>query len=634
MLCSYGGAGLTFVSSPTAGGKADPLDNSASGSRVNRCSVCRSFERNTKDTVHNGMQLIRVRYGLPYSELPDCSPVDLGRFLSFLLLQGKARPSVAFPRRQRRVLNDDLCILQRLRRDERWSLAHSLASIKRNLPRGCPRHTPSAREQWEARACSQPPPTSPEYLQFVKSICTRLFSSGWDRNYNSFVGSFVPNPSARRPLLSRADLLWSGRRSEFFTLTTHESDLEPELWARYKDIYSAGKPRPMLIFDEKVDLLGPLHKLLYCHLRKQEWILCGPPSEERMTSICVGKIQTSVDLVAATDGLCHSVADVILDSAFFTSLKIPRSLRALAKASLKPKFFGSDGTEKRVTHGQMQGSYLSFPLLCIQSYCAARWAARFDLGARFLVNGDDCVISAKRGITVQDYPSGFRLNSDKTIRAEGVVEINSTAFLKRNGRWREVRHLRRGGAVCNYPGMMHMAEAVLNAGPAWVDAYQRARIGRHWGFLPSQIGHLTYASYLRERQMSRRRLFTTLPVEASPPQHSSLRKIQGRDPTPVEIEVLRSFEWTNGRMVGLKRDVFSPSCGKIRRTYRYRAQPCKYFSSFVGPKLQRKLSALSGKAASFFLVPDDFETEEEREGLRLLDLWRLAFDSLVTERRD
>jgi hypothetical protein len=345
-----------------------------------------------------------------------------------------------------------------------------------------------------------------------------------------------------------------------------------------------------------------------------------------MTSVCVNAYQTSVDLVAATDGLAHDVSEALLDSLFFTSVKIPRSLRALAKASLSPSF-GAGEDLRRVRHGQMMGSYLSFPLLCLHSYCAASWAARFDLDARFLVNGDDCVISASRAITVQDYPSGYRLNDDKTIRAVNVAEVNSTAFIRSKGRWREVRHLRRGGALVDYQGMMHMAKAVCIS-PAWTDAFQRSRIGRRWGFLPSQLGHRTYASWLREKHLRRRRFPTELPGPALPPVSEELRRICGRDATSLEIEALRGFEWANGRLGGLKRDVFSPSCGKVRRTYSYRASPAKYPLTFVGWR-GPKSCALGRKAPAFFLVPASWETEEESLGLFQLDLWRQALDSLA-----
>lgn len=435
----------------------------------------------------------------------------------------------------------------------------------------------------------------------------------------------LPNQTSREPKRSRADQLWAGRREEFITSCLEEQELGTLFSARYKEVMSAGKLRPLVIFDERVDLLGPLHKLMYAHLGRSDWLLCGPPTAERITSTCVNAVQTSVDLVSATDGLYHSVAEALLDAIFFTSVKIPRSLRALAKGSLGPLIETEVGY-RRVQHGQMMGAYLSFPLLCLQSYCAARWATRFDEGARFLVNGDDCVISAGRAVLREDYPMGFRLNDTKTIRAENVVEVNSTVFLRRGGKWREVQHLRRGGACSTYEGMMHMAGAVSSR-PCWVDAFVRSRIGRAWGFLPSQLGFRTYPSFLREKGLLVRRTFSELPVQ-SDHSDSRLRCIVGRDATAAEAEILRDFLWANGREGRLKRDVWTPSLGAIRRTYHYRSKPAWSRLSFVSWSGRGHPSPV--KRPVFFLPADSF-TEEEESGLMLLDLWRRAFDSLVHE---
>nr|WAK77867.1 MAG: RNA-dependent RNA polymerase [Botourmiaviridae sp.] len=407
-------------------------------------------------------------------------------------------------------------------------------------------------------------------------------------------------------------------------MATQESECGSSFFARYKEVQSAGKKRPLLIFDENVELLAPMHSMMYHHLCKQDWVLCGPPTEERMKSVLVGDYQTSVDLVAATDGLRHDVALTLLDALFFTSVKIPRSLRSLAKGSLSPIFRAADGTLKRVRQGQMMGSYLSFPLLCLQSYCAASWAARFDSEARFIVNGDDCVISASRYVTVQDYPSGYRLNDDKTIRAQNVAEINSTCFLRQGGKWREVRHLRRGGATTDFSGMMHMAKAVCTD-QKLVDAFQRCRIGRRWGFLPSQLGHFGYPAHLRESGLMERRTWTPLPLPELDlgSEHEELLVVTGRDPSPCEAEALRVVMWTHGRLGGLKRDAYNPSCGYVRRSYSYRKLPRKSPLSYV-----RKRSRFTGeKERGWFLVPASFQSEEERRGLDELVRFRADWDS-------
>lgn len=223
---------------------------------------------------------------------------------------------------------------------------------------------------------------------------------------------------------------------------------------------------------------------------------------------------------------------------------------------------------------------------------------------------------------MQDYPPGMRLNSDKTIIARNVADFNSTTFLRSRGGWREVRHLRRGGALTDYSGMLHMAQAVSKCGPSWVDAYQRARIGRRWGFLPSQVGHTTYAAYKRERQMLRSRNFTALPVDSGQQDLTSLRKITGRDPTPVEAEALRSFLWQNGRRGGLKRDVFNPSCGYVRRTYSYAKVSPRSFVSFIVKKRMDRLIGRRSRPAGFFLLPEEFETEEEMRAALSLAAFR------------
>jgi len=179
--------------------------------------------------------------------------------------------------------------------------------------------------------------------------------------------------------------------------------------------------------------------------------------------------------------------------------------------------------------------------------------------------------------------------------------------------------------VADFPGMIHMAKAVMVA-PGFVDAFQRCRIGRRWGFLPSQLGHTTYPSYKRERGLRVRRFWTPLPEPSSDVEFpEELVRITGRDPTPVEAEALRVVMWRHGRWGGAKRDVFSPSCGKVRRSYRYRAQPCKSYLSFVGSG-RPKLSPLCGKGGDMSLVPAGFVSDEESRGLEDLEQFRLNWD--------
>jgi len=573
-----------------------------------RC-VCRSAERDTKMAVSGGLRIIRLRYGLPYSELPDLSVDRLGDYLLYLLAQGQVRATVSFPRRQVRPDGDGLVSLSRLGRRERWGFAHSVNSLKRNLPSGCRRHSPTKRLDWASNAFSSPPPTSPDYLAFVRREVARLFPVGWDRSYPDRVRRFVPRPSSREqasfggPGL-RADHLWKGRREEFLHSCLEEDPALPDrLRGRYKEVLSAGKVRPLLIFDQEVDLLGPLNETVYDFLSRKPWLLKGPPTEARMANICINRWQTSVDLVNATDGLALDVADEILKGLFFSSLAVPRSLRRLAFGSLRADVRTGNGVHMgTVSHGQMMGAYLSFPLLCIQSYLAARWAARFDQNATFLVNGDDCVISASRPVLSVDYPAGFKLNNLKTIRSESVAEVNSTCFLREGRRWVLVDHLRRGSVLPSFAGLLHAARA-CSGSSAWSTAFVKARLGRKWGCLPSQLGlnRSSHAAWRRETSMRKTRLFTELPGLGRVPLNPGVEWCSG-SPDPDETEALAAFFFAHGRDGGDQRE-YLPSIGEIRRSYRYRKVPLWRPLSYRGWAVDRPTPARDS-----YLCPADYES--------------------------
>jgi hypothetical protein len=580
------------------------------GSEAQTCRGCFRSACDTRETISNGLMLIRIRFRIPGCELPDLQAKDLNKYLSYLLLQGKKRASVPFPRKQSRQRDcDGLLTLQRMLKHERWEFAHSVASIKRSLPKGCSQHTPSARPAWEQNAFSIPPSSSPEYLRFVRTKVAQIFPYGWDRNYENFVWSHVPNPTARMTA-KRADLWFAGKGKDFRRqcLTGRSVPIDQPVRARYKEVMSAGKCRPLVIYDETTEILAPLHKVMESHLMKMPWRLVGPPTEAKISSACVYPCQTSVDLVSATDNLSLDVTEAILGSLLRKSINIPGPVRLRAYQSLRP-IIDCDGEEKEVSHGQMMGSYLSFPLLSLHSYLAALWALRGE-EANVLVNGDDTLVSANRYLEVSDYPSGYKLNDLKTIRSGTVAEINSTAFLRgRGGKWREIRNLRRGGFLTDYSGMRHAAKAVAGS-IVWTDAFIRSRIGKKWGFLPSQLGlhPKSYTAYERNRSMWNRS-FTCLP---DPPKgDSTLLLGVRRRLDPDEQVALYLHQWATGREGGGKRDVFNPSVGFVRRTYAYKAVRPWSRLSYLGQLRALKVPARRGEEELRFLPADYVSIRED-----------------------
>jgi len=374
----------------------------------------------------------------------------------------------------------------------------------------------------------------------------------------------------------------------------------------------SGKIRALTIFDERVDLLGPLHKMIYNHLSKTDWLLVGPPTEKKLSSVCHRKYQTSVDLVAATDNLSLPVATLILERLLAKAAKVPGEIRLLAVNSLPCLVETGQAETIQVSHGQMMGGYLSFPLLCLQSYIAAAWATR-QTEAEILVNGDDTLISSDGPIRADCYPPGFILNEAKTIRSEKVAEINSTCFLKDGrGKWRQVHHLRRGSFLPDFPGMLHAAAAVRSS-VKWTDALIRSRIGKGWGLTPSQLRlhPKSYPAFCRDRELGRKRQYTDLP--SCKPVQSELLSAQRGVPDEDERLALTMFLRNQGRLVGGKRDVYSPSKGEVRRSFRYTKRVSR-MRTFLSTLREARLPRV--KKADLYFVPAEYVSRRENEACR------------------
>jgi hypothetical protein len=457
------------------------------GARVQSKCSCRRAEHDNREALARGLKVIRVRFSIPDGELPFLEAGDLSRYLTPLQNPGRQpRPSTPFPRRQV-SFDSDFPVLLRLGRRERWELALSVASLKRGLrPTNCPSHPlPSKKDEWFARACpSSPPPATPEYLSFVRKVVRKEFRLGWDSSYESFTQSFIPKDSSRmeKGISSALDAWRSNRSYEDWQRTLRSKPAAPLRWdLRYKEVPTVGKVRAMGIPTTAWDFLAPLHKSMYQYMSSKDWLMRGSPTPSRIKRMARGMTSfTSVDLVAATDGLKVDVAEAILGVVLSKASHVPGFIRQAAAESLRPSCEG-----RELTFGQNMGTYLSFPLLCLQSYCAARWATR-GRDCRILVNGDDTIIFGLSFVSGDDYPEGFQLNDSKTVRSNRMVELNSTVFLKTGRGWEEVRNLRRGAGYLGVQGVIHLASVCKDAGQRWIDALARSRLLRKWS--PSQLG--------------------------------------------------------------------------------------------------------------------------------------------------
>nr|UYL94597.1 MAG: RNA-dependent RNA polymerase [Botourmiaviridae sp.] len=337
----------------------------------------------------------------------------------------------------------------------------------------------------------------------------------------------------------------------------------------------------------------------------------GTPTAERVAKVCKGSIQTSVDLVNATDGLRLDVTEAILGALLAKTVAVPGAVKELAFASLYPNTNFSKGHQ--VTHGQMMGTYLSFPLLCLHSYCAASWAGRKSLVKGRLVNGDDVIIS--HDLPLGDYPDGYQKNEAKTITSPKTCELNSTVFLASRDGWREVRNLRRVGAEVDFRGIRHMADACQRAGPRWVSAFIRSCVGKRWGMSPKDLGLSTRHRlvWLRELRARGKMSDVKIPVPLADPRYL----IVDREPSPIEKVEFGIDLFNEGRSVALPID-FNPSRNAVLKTQGpripRRTSGSRDFGSFLSHSTHLFYDSLESSKRKVWLVvqpTDDSDPDYE-----------------------
>jgi hypothetical protein len=224
-------------------------------------------------------------------------------------------------------------------------------------------------------------------------------------------------------------------------------------------VQSAGKPRPLTKFSSEALLLKPLHKSLYNHLSSHSWLLRGDVRKDALDAAGFRESRgtlVSGDYASATDNLSIEVAEAILEEARRNSVFVPPSVWDYALRILRPRvgFFDSEsGLYERVvvTSGQMMGSFLSFPLLCVQNFLAFRYA-QSNYGIRgflpLLINGDDILFQSTPGFarfwmdTVLSL--GLEVEKTKTSVDPSFGSLNSTLLRWKSGRLRVSPVLRFG----------------------------------------------------------------------------------------------------------------------------------------------------------------------------------------------
>jgi hypothetical protein len=206
-------------------------------------------------------------------------------------------------------------------------------------------------------------------------------------------------------------------------------------------------------------VLSPLQKKLWGLLQKHRtFALTGevvtPEHIEKRLGrrLKAGELLLSGDYAAATDNLKSWVSECIADEIALV-LELRDEERALLMRSLIGNVIETEildgegngtGTWKSApqTNGQLMGSVVSFPILCIANAALCRFSKeiatqrRMSIDhARLLVNGDDvCFKTTAIGAKVWEKVTAFAgLTSSvgKTFLSDQFVQINSTNFYMR-----------------------------------------------------------------------------------------------------------------------------------------------------------------------------------------------------------
>jgi len=329
----------------------------------------------------------------------------------------------------------------------RWAVGSSLFSLRKCLTSKKPDVG-----QYVKSMTTASPPIDNDFANFVKAEMGRVFETGWDRGYWNCVKNFTPPTKSnldKRKKGTYRDRATKGElgRDHFLRWAggTVTSPIPPRV--RATAVETGGKWRVITLSDPHLANLLPLHKTIYNRLTKEKWLLRGEATPKVFADFGIGKgeVFVSGDYESATDNLNINVTELVLRRLFARATHIPLRVREEALGSLrlnfetsKKKFLGQSAK------GQLMGSPLSFPLLCLINYLTFRYAVRRDVPVK--INGDDIVFRSTPEEAdhwfQQVERSGLVVSKGKTLVSRRSFSLNSSYFRSTDSGARLIPHFR------------------------------------------------------------------------------------------------------------------------------------------------------------------------------------------------
>jgi hypothetical protein len=337
----------------------------------------------------------------------------------------------------------------RISRDNRMRIAMTLFMFRKRVYS----EKPSLKTFLDKISQSSPEPNQ-FFLDFVRKEVPKLFGPGWDVKYADHCFDTVVSTKAcyesRRVDGGARNEALNGRkdgqvaRSEWVQkCLTGENVGNHPLRASADAVLTGGKWRIVTKANAEMQLLRPLHKIMYNHISKRKWLLRGDADSKAFVSFTQvkGEEFCSGDYESATDNLNQHVQKEILRLILQNCSNVPNGIKKLAMKSLNLMVNQVDDSEESCfekgvvfqNSGQMMGNLLSFPLLCLVNYLTFKFLVKRDVPVK--INGDDIVFRAtpeeiqrwKDGVGA----SGLVLSPGKTLVSSTYFTLNSTLFRSR-----------------------------------------------------------------------------------------------------------------------------------------------------------------------------------------------------------
>nr|AXE72932.1 RNA-dependent RNA polymerase [Aspergillus fumigatus mitovirus 1] len=284
--------------------------------------------------------------------------------------------------------------------------------------------------------CGRPAPFSGDPVGLLRRVVRRIIGRDWGR----YIDRRARIPNQRGCFDSAGG--WGG------TLSGKPWECQDLDCGRVRSSVAKtkGKARVVTLQNSYVkEVLRPIHEGLYDALSKKDWLVRGELTEDHLRPLVKdrreGEDFISGDYSQATNLISRkatlAVVEVLLESDHLE----PEEKRVLWESFEKITHVNCEtGRETRLKRGQMMGSYLSFPILCILNrafYLIARYGNQAPKvrecdvrPARF--NGDDCAFCGDESfyaawVSVTAH-YGMVVNHEKTGRSTKRIELNSRVF--------------------------------------------------------------------------------------------------------------------------------------------------------------------------------------------------------------